>query len=121
MRAVKPRQYMVQKQIQALIRTFEAKTVQIERARRTFNTLKQEVMAFDTVYRGEALIVPATGDVALYGLGQVESKNPVLLVAGKRDIRQGDYVTLDGRRYQVEFDPTWFQAAMILKLKQWEQ
>ncbi len=121
MRAVKLRPWQVQKQVQALIRSYGSTTAVIERARRTFSELKQQRMVMDTVYRGEALFVPASGDVAIFGLGQVENKQPVLIVAGKRDIQQGDFVTHEKRRYQVEFEPTYFEAYTLLKLKQWEQ
>lgn len=115
------RHSQVQQIMQALIRSFEGRVVVIERSRKTYNRLGQQVMGWGVVYRGEALVVPATGDVATYGLGQVENKTPVLLVAGKRDIKQGDFLTVESRRYQVEFDPTWFESFMVLKLKQWEQ
>lgn len=121
-RASKVKTHLAQKQVQALIRSFDPITVQIERAVRTFAPLKQQVMHFDIVYRGEALEIPATGAVTTFGMGQVENKQPRLMIAGKRDIRQGDFVTLHDRRYQVEFEPGWFnQSYTLITLNQWEQ
>ena len=119
MRAVKPRRWAVQRDIQGLIRTFPSQTVVIFRGTRIYGDLG-EVLGFDQtiVYRGEALLIPATGTVADYGLGQVENLMPQLLVSGTRDIEQGDFVELEGRTYQVEFPPNAWHAFTQIKLKQ---
>ncbi len=122
MRAIKPRRWGVQRDIQMLIRTFPNETIVVTRGTRTYDDLGS-VMGWDyaIVYRGEALVIPATGTVADYGLGQVENVQPQLLVPGQRDIQQGDFVDLKGRTFQVEFPPNPWHAFTQIKLKQYEQ
>lgn len=122
MRAIKPRRWAVQRDIQMLVRTFPAVTIVIFRGQRIYDN--GEVVGWDEshiVYRGEALKIPATGTVADYGLGQVENLAPQLLISGDRDIQQADFVRLDGRLYQVEFPPNPWRAYTQVKLKQYEQ
>jgi hypothetical protein len=123
MRAIKPRRWFVQRDIQMLIRTFPSESIAVFRGVRTFGSLGQTVRWNETniVYRGEALVIPATGAVADYGLGQVENKNPQLLISGNRDIEQGDFVRYQNRKYQVEFEPNHWHAFLQITLAQFQQ
>jgi len=123
MRAIKPRRWGVQRDIQMLIRTFPSEAIVVFRGKRTYGGLGQTTGWNEThiVYRGEALVIPATGTVASYGLGQVENLQPQLLVSGDRDIQQGDFVRLKGRKYQVEFQPNAWRAFLQIKLTQYQQ
>ncbi len=123
MRAVKPRRWAVQRDIQMLLRTFPSETITVFRGVRTYGGLGQITGWNETniVYRGEALVIPATGTVADYGLGQVENLQPQLLISGNRDIQQGDFVRLKGLKYQVEFQPNAWRAFLQVKLAQYQQ
>ena len=123
MRARRTPRWFVQRDIQMLVRTFPSETIVIRRGRRIFpgGGLGQQKWVYDIVYMGEALVIPAGGEVADYGLGQVENKNPLLLISGNRDIAQGDFVTLQGRSYQVEFEPDHWNAFLQVKLAQHQQ
>lgn len=123
MRAVKPRRWAVQRDIQMLIRTFPSEAIVIFRGVREYGPLNQIVRWNETniIFRGEALVIPATGTVADYGLGQVENMQPQILISGHRDIQQGDFVKLQGRKYQVEFAPNPWHAFTLVKLAQFQQ
>lgn len=120
-RIVKPRRFFVQRDVQMLVRAFPSESVTITRARRTYSSGGQQRLVYDPIFMGEALVVPATGDVQDFGLGQVENKHPKILIAGTRDIQQGDFVLLAGRRYQVMFEPNAWHGFTLLNLAQWEQ
>lgn len=120
MRAVKPRPSFVRREIQVLIRTFPSVFVTITRNIKTY-LYGQQRMVPVTVFSGEVLVIPASGTVERYGLGQVENTQPQILVAGKRDIQQGDFVVMAGVVYQVEFAPAYFDGFMTLRLAQYQQ
>jgi len=106
-----------------LIRTFPSETISVFRGVRTYGSLGQIVLwnEANVVFRGEALVIPADGSVADYGLGQVENLNPQLLIPGTRDIQQGDFVRYQNRKYQVEFAPNNWQGFLAIKLAQYQQ
>lgn len=111
----------IQRTVQLLIRTFESRAVTVERATKTYSALKQQQLAMATIYRGEALIVPAGTSVQVLGLGPVVTGGAQLLIAGRRAIQPQDFVTLDGKRYQVQDVPIWWHGYTTVGLKQWEQ
>jgi len=111
----------IQQTLQLLIRTFDSRSVTVERATKTYSALKQQQLGMSTVYRGEALMVPAGSSVEVYGLGQVENASVQLLIVGRRGIQQGDFVTLDGKRFQIRDAPVWWHGYTTVALKQWEQ
>lgn len=109
----------VRRDIQTLIRTFPAQAVTItRRTPGTWNTDGDETPGTMIVYQGEALVIPAGGTVQLLGLGQFEVKTPRLLISGSWPVEQGDAVVLDGRRYEVEFEPDHWQAFLLVTLQQ---
>lgn len=120
-RAMRPRRFFVQRDIQMLVRTFPSETVTVQRGTRTYSAGGQQRWTYATIFFGEALVVPATGDVQDFGLGQVENKAPKILIPGTRDIRQGDFVILAGRTYQITFEPNWWHGFLLLTLAQWQQ
>lgn len=122
-RAKKPFRWFVQRDIQVLIRTFPSEWVSIYRGRRLSGNVGQNLGwgVGTLIYQGEALVIPADGSVADYGLGQVENKNPQILVSGTRAFEQGDFVELAGRKYQVEFEPNWWHGFSLLRLEQFQQ
>lgn len=122
-RAVKPSRARVQQDVQLLIRTFPSVYVQITRASRTYGGRfgAQTVGSDPVVYQGEALVIPAGASVNLYGLGQVESKNHQVLIAGHRDVQQGDLLTWEGKRYQVSQAPDPWRAFTLVTLQLFEQ
>ena len=78
--------------------------------------------ARELVYEGEALVRPVAGDTEGYGLGVVENLSLVILIMGKQDVRQGDVVTVnDGREYEVDLPPDYFQSFTVLNLQQRSQ
>ena len=123
MRAIRPRRFYVQRDIQMLVRTFPSERVVITRGGEPIYGEYGEIIDWTAipVFDGEALVIPADGSVADYGLGQVENKNPQILVPGTRDIQQGDFVVLADRRYQVEFEPNHWHGFVVVRLEQYQQ
>ncbi len=127
-----PRWY-VQQSIQALIRTFPSERLRIFRhgAITGVDGLGQQTYAETVVFEGEALYIPETGDVARYGLGQVEEDKPRMLVSGWHPIMQGDFVTRqerlpggafgDPRPYQIEYPPNHWHAFTVITLANYGQ
>lgn len=120
-RIMKPRASAISRSVQTLIRTFRPKHVVIERATRTFSALGQETKTMEPVYAGEAYDIATGGSVSLYGAGQQETQQHTLLVNGKRDVQQGDFVTLEGRRFIVNDQPNRMETYLVIRLTQYEQ
>lgn len=110
---------MIRREIQTLIRTFPSETVRVtRRGGGTWNSEGDQTPDEVEIYRGEALVAPAGGMVTILGLGQIESKQPQMLISGSWPIEQGDTVLWGGRRYLVSFDPDYWQAFLLLTLQQ---
>lgn len=111
----RPNGAIIQREIQYLTRAFPPRAVTIYREILTLSTLGQRRVSHPNrtvIFTGEALYIPAGGVVQLFGGGQVERTSPTLIVVGNRDIRQGDFVVIDGRTYLVE-DPRNPQGAYV--------
>lgn len=108
----------IRRDIQTLIRTFPSETITITRATPgTWNDLGDHTPGAAIIYLGEALVIPAGGTVNVLGLGQVEDKNPRLLISGSWPIEQGDEVILAHRRYTVAFEPDHWQSFLHITLQ----
>jgi hypothetical protein len=116
----KPSQATIVASVQALIRSFPSEAVTITRVtgytRTAGRTLGVPVVL--TVYRGEALVVPAGGTYQVLGLGPYKTDTPRLLIAGQNVIRTGDLTTIHGRDYVVDAQPNYWGAFNIVTLKQ---
>lgn len=122
MRVIKPRLPQVHREIQTIIRTFPNRAVTIERSVRSFSsTTGQKRLGLTTVYAGEALVIPAGAVIRQLPMGQIETLHPQLLVAGERNIQQGDFVTLDGKRFQVDGVENVWKVFLMVRLVPWEQ
>jgi len=118
----RPSRLFIRRDIRKLIRTFPKTYVTIKRLTSTYNDLGEQDTTTTTVYTGEALVRPQGGSAETYGLGTVENGSLVLLINGKHDIRQADIVTINnGREYEVQFPPVWFDAFMSIQLDQRSQ
>lgn len=110
---------LIRREIQALIRTFPSETIRVtRRGGGTWNNEGDQTPDEVEIYRGEALVAPAGGMVTILGLGQIESKQPQMLISGSWPIQQGDTVLWQGRRYLVSFNPDYWQAFLLLTLQQ---
>lgn len=132
-RAANIPKYYVQRDIQILVRSFPSERLRIYRHGEVIGAddlgqlTYQEIEAFN----GEALFIPESGEVARYGLGQVEEEKPRFLVPGWHTIYQGDLVTrqerLPGgrfgnpRSYQVEYPPNHWHAYIVITLENYGQ
>ncbi len=121
----------VQHDIEELIRTFDAQHIIVRRATDVW-VQGESTKAYSPVYQGEGLIRPSSGTVDRYGVGQVENFDLMVLIAGKTDVRQGDFVTINdqgeaivlvrrSRLFRVQNNPFWLGAFTVLELKQHEQ
>lgn len=132
-RGQRPPRWFIQRDIHMLVRSFPSERVRIFRYGDIVSTdpLGQPVYAEVEVFNGEALYIPETGEVARYGLGQVEEDQPRLLVPGWHPIKQGDFVTRqerlpgggfgDARPYQVEYPPDHWHAYSVIVLANFGQ
>lgn len=110
---------MIRREIQTLIRTFPSEPITItRRTGGTWNAEGDETPGTAIIYKGEALVIPAGGNVTVLGLGQLEVKQPRVLISGSYPVAQGDELVLHGRRYLVEFEPDHWQAFLLLTLSQ---
>jgi hypothetical protein len=124
MRGGRVRKSEIIRDIQGLIRTYPSEVVTILRGVPVYNDLGEldpNSSQTTPIYKGEVLIVPVSGAVQRYGLGQVENLNDTILVSGKRDIRQGDYVIIKGRIFQITNAPSFLNAFMWLNITQVSQ
>ena len=92
--------------LQTMARTLGSERVRIERrgdpGYSTLGDVNTEVDDTETIYDGEVLVMPGTGQTDVQGLGQVETLSLQILVPGVHDIRQGDFVFWGSRIYQIE-------------------
>ena len=117
----RPKRIFIQQDVQTLTEThaYARQWVTVKRLKDKFTTLGEQVQEFHEVYVGEALVRPGVGTTQTFGLGTVENAALVLLILGKQDVRQGDVVTVnDGREYEVQLPPNWFDAYTELRLGQ---
>lgn len=97
MRGQRAPRFYVQRDIQALVRSFPNERLVVFRlggAQTSGDTLDLGEVTYPeiTVFNGEALFIPAGGTVSRYGLGEVEEDKPQVLIPGWHDIQQGDRV-----------------------------
>lgn len=113
----------IKRDVRALIRTFPDRSfVRIKRQLEKFDDIGAPIADYETIYEGEALMRPGSGTSQTYGLGTVENLSLVGLINGVFDIRQSDIVSInDGREYEVQYPPTWFDAFTMLQLTQRDQ
>ena len=112
------RRWAVQQLVHRLTRTFPTVRVELTRPTLTFDANGQQVEEPVVVYHGEALLAEQGGEVRVYGLGQTEQQSLMLLIAGDRDIRQGDRLVFAGRTYVVSDQPNVWHAFRHVRLEQ---
>jgi hypothetical protein len=114
---------LITQAVQTLIRTFPSRTVRVTRLTGyTYNAGKMRSGPIETViYEGEALFIPAGGNVLQLGQGMIEEKDPRLMIAGSWPIQQRDRVVVDGVLYEVATDTNRWNAFVLLKLRQVQQ
>ena len=115
--------HLIHQDIQTLVRAFPGEYVTFTRKAIGGVTPRGQVQKVDDVvlYQGEALFIPAGGDVTRYGLGQVEEDKPQMLLVGTYDIRQGDFCLRRGRLYAVQYPPNAWHAFMHITLSNYAQ
>lgn len=105
----------VQHEISGLIKTFESEFVSIERAIEVADDLgEMHKTGFTSLWRGEALVKPISGTVQRLSMGQIETDVISIIIPGKHDFRQGDFVHKAGRLYQVQRTGPYFNGAFIV-------
>lgn len=121
----RPRGAIIQREFQYFTRAFPAKYVVIHRETPVYGTKGQRLFGQGpkrTIYQGEAVVIPSSGQVQHYGGGQTEQFDLALIIQGKRDIEQGDFLYHDdGRVYIVEYAPSHHEHFIEVRLKQYRQ
>lgn len=84
----------VSKEIEGLIRTFPTVNISVERAGFTKNTLQEELKIFQTIWRGDALVRKVSSTTQRLNMGPIETGAITILIIGRHDIREGDYVRM---------------------------
>lgn len=121
-RGGRPNRLGIKRDVQFIARTFPHTFIHVKRLSEEYNPHGESADHFTTIYKGDANVLPAGGTVEAYGMGTVENSDMTVLIVGKQDIRQGDIVTVnDGRQYEVQYPPSWFDAFMGIRLKQRSQ
>jgi hypothetical protein len=124
------RPLQIKRDIKRLMDMFPRTQVHVERLDSEYTESgERDEDARTTIYRGEALVRPVSGDTEGYGLGTVENQSLVILINGavgsgstKYLFRQGDLVTInDGRDYEVELPPVHLDSFVELRLGQRSQ
>ncbi len=112
------RRWWVQQQVHRLTRTFPTVRVVVSRATMVYDDNGQGTSVPLVVYSGDALVAPQSGQVQVFGLGQTEQQSLTLLIAGRRDIRQGDTLVYGNRTYVVQDAPDVWQSYRRVTLTQ---
>ncbi len=86
----------VQRDIEEIVRTFDTIFIQVRRQEEGWYAGERQAL-YKIIYQGEALIRPGSGTVDRYGAGTVENFDLVILIAGKTDVRQGDFISINDR------------------------
>lgn len=117
------RPLQIKRDIKRLMDMFPKARVHVERLDNEYTPMGEQVEAArTTIYRGEALVRPVSGQTEGFGLGTVENQSLVILINGKYPFRQGDIVTInDSREYEVDLPPVHLDAFIELRLGQRSQ
>jgi hypothetical protein len=109
--------------MQLLVRTFPVEYVEVYRVTPgSTGSLGQKTPPVETIiYKGEALVQPAGGSLLIENLGQIEFDQPYMVVPSHRQIRQGDFMRYKGRILQVEHQPDYWKAFMVVRFAQNQQ
>lgn len=110
------KQTIVQRDIAAIVRAFPSEPVHIWRPTRVYGTMGQQELTEETLYIGQALLIPAGGQVLLQPIGQVANLSPQLLLVGTWPIIQGDLVRVQGKVYTISFTPSIWHGYTLLSL-----
>ncbi len=117
-----PNRLNIMRDVQGVHRMFRPTYVRVKRLKLIFDNTGSQVEAFVSIFDGDALVRPASGTTETYGLGTVENYKLVMMIRGDWGFRQGDIVTInDGREYEVQFPPVWFDTFTTLQLDQRSQ
>jgi len=107
---------------QQLIRAYTPVRVVVSRDTPSYdNDYGENKPTITQIYAGEARLKLTTGTVNRFGLGQVENTSYIVLISGKRNIQQGDFLTWEGFRFQVTKDVKLFGAFTIFEIQQFSQ
>ena len=117
------RPLQIKRDVHDLMNLFPKAQVHVERVDSVFTKGGERAPgARTTLYQGQALVRPVSGQTEGYGLGTVENQSLVVLINGKHPFRQGDVVTInDGREYEVDLPPVHLDAFTELQLGQRSQ
>lgn len=119
----KPPRHFIARSIQGLIRFFPSRTVRVVRVigwTMTPQKTRKDPIE-QVIYHGEALFIPAGGQVQVLGLGLYEEQAPRLMVPQHRPIQPGDKLTVDGNIYEIMNTQDRWNTFVIAKLRQFQQ
>jgi len=132
-RPQKPPRWYVQRDIAILVGSFPSEHIRITRRTgvSSVSATGQPVYGIAVIFEGKALVAPKDGTLERIGIGQIEQDNPVLLIPGFHDIRQGDFLLRgepepDGseapaRLYIVTFNADAWHAFSVVTMRNYRQ